>query len=218
MLITVGTSGAVVAPTTLATVDPEMRIHSMAHAERDTWYLMGVVLSAGAALAWWRGTADRPRAPNLKAPLVMNVAPYDQGNPAGTVAGWMRFPADVPRSVVLAGFRTPVGTGQMGTGDEVFMTLCGLHGAGVRSVLLSRWAVGGESASIALRELVQELPFTGMNASWQRARMVLRRSELDPAAEPLLTQADHEFEGLTGDQPLFWAGYLISAPAEPAKP
>ncbi len=57
MLVTVGTSGAVVAPTAEASVDPGMRIHSMAHAERNTWYLMGVVLSAGAALAWWRGAA-----------------------------------------------------------------------------------------------------------------------------------------------------------------
>lgn len=61
MLITVGTSGAVVAPTDEASVDPEMRIHSMAHAERNTWYLMGVVLSAGAALAWWREAAAKGR-------------------------------------------------------------------------------------------------------------------------------------------------------------
>ncbi len=66
MLITVGTSGAVVAPTVEASVDPNMRIHAMAHAERDTWYLMGVVLSAGAALAWWRGAvADGSDTPNF---------------------------------------------------------------------------------------------------------------------------------------------------------
>ena len=56
LLVSVGTSGTVVAPTSEPVVDPEMRIHSMAHVERDMWYLMGVVLSAGAALAWWRGT------------------------------------------------------------------------------------------------------------------------------------------------------------------
>lgn len=156
-----------------------------------------------------------PRAPNLKSPLAMHVAPYDQDNPAGTLAGWMRFPAEVPRSLVLAGFRTPVEVGQRGTGEEVFMTLCALNSAGVRSVLLSRWAVGGESTAIALREFVQELPFAGMEASWQRARMVLRGSELDPTAEPLLTQADHKYEGLTGDQPLFWAGYMVSSPPQP---
>ena len=56
-LITVGTSGAVVAPTDRPVTDPEMRIHSMRHAVPNTWYLMGVVLSAGAALDWWRRTS-----------------------------------------------------------------------------------------------------------------------------------------------------------------
>jgi xylulokinase len=53
-LVTIGTSGAVVAPIDTPVTDPEMRIHSMCHAVPDTWYLMGVVLSAGAALDWWR--------------------------------------------------------------------------------------------------------------------------------------------------------------------
>jgi CHAT domain-containing protein len=116
---------------------------------------------------------------------------------------------------MLVGFRTPLDAGQVGTGEEVFTTICAFNAAGVRSILLSRWAVGGESSAIALRELLQELPFTGMNASWSRARMMLRRSELDPVAEPLLTKADHEREGLTGDEPLFWAGYMVSSPNRP---
>lgn len=157
-----------------------------------------------------------PRVPNLQSPLSMHVAPYDQANPAGTISGWMRFPAEVPRTVVMPGFRTPVDVGKKGSGNEVFMTLCGLNAAGVRSVLLSRWAVGGESTATALREFVQELPFSGMQASWHRARMVLRRTELDPSREPLLTQADHKNEGVTGNEPLFWAGYLISTP--PSQP
>lgn len=153
-----------------------------------------------------------PRVLDSKSPLTVSIAPYDQGNPFGMVAGWMRFPAQVAGSLVLAGSRTPVDGGQMGSGDELFMTLCGLNAAGVRNVMLSRWAVGGESTAIALREFLQELPFAGMPDSWQRATSVLRRSELDPAAEPLLTQADHKVDGLTGDEPLFWAGYLIAAP------
>ena len=157
-----------------------------------------------------------PRAANLKHPLAMNLAAYDQASPAGTIAGWMRFPATVPRSVALAGFRTPVEVGQMGTGEEVFLTLCGLHASGVRSVLLSRWPVGGESTSMLMRELAQELPYSGMLESWQRARSLLRETELDPTSEPLLRKADHERLDLTGNEPLFWAGYLVSAPPSPS--
>ena len=156
-----------------------------------------------------------PRAPHPKNQLLMSVAPYDQTRPLGTLAAWMRFPVEVPRSAMLVGFRTPLDAGKMGNGDELFMTLCALNSAGVRSVMLSRWAVGGESSALALRELLQELPFTGMNASWNRARMILRRSELDPSAEPLLTKAEYDREGVTGNEPLFWAGYMVSSPNEP---
>ena len=50
----IGTSGAVVAPIVRPRVDAGMRIHSFNHALAGSWYLMGVVLSAGAALAWFR--------------------------------------------------------------------------------------------------------------------------------------------------------------------
>ncbi len=58
----IGTSGAVVAPIEQPSVDPQMRIHSFNHAIDDTWYLMGVVLSAGAAFDWFRRTLSGPGA------------------------------------------------------------------------------------------------------------------------------------------------------------
>ena len=64
MQTSIGTSGTVVAPIERPRVDPAMRIHLFNHALADTWYLMGVVLSAGAALAWFRqamlGTTETP--------------------------------------------------------------------------------------------------------------------------------------------------------------
>ncbi len=60
MQISIGTSGAVVAPIERPRVDPGMRIHSFNHALTDTWYLMGVVLSAGAALDWFRRALSGP--------------------------------------------------------------------------------------------------------------------------------------------------------------
>lgn len=141
----------------------------------------------------------------------MQLSPHDSDTPYGTLAGWIRFPAIVPRSVIMVGLRTPIDGGKMGTGQELFMTMCSLNAAGVENVLLSRWAVGGESTAILLREFLQELPFDGMQNAWNRAKLLLRRSELDPSSEPLLTKADREHVGLTGDVPLFWSGYLISA-------
>ena len=153
-----------------------------------------------------------PQTPNTSNFLLTPMAPYEQRSPLGNIAAWLRFPAKVPASVILAGFRTPVGMGRMGDGSEVFGTLVALNVAGVRNVLISRWAVGGNSTAILLKEFLQELPFIGMDEAWQRAKLVLLSTELDPKGEPLLTQAEHEREGLTGKQPLFWSGYLISAP------
>ncbi len=157
-----------------------------------------------------------PVTPNLKTPLAVGLAPYDRSSAEGSLAAWLRFPAKVPASVILPGFRSSVEVGQMGTGDELFSIVCGLQSSGVRGVLVSRWIVGGESSALALRELVQELPFTGMVNSWERSRKILRQSELDPTAEPLLMQAEHDRQGITGNEPFFWAGYLVAAPMEQA--
>lgn len=47
-----GTSGTVLTPTAEPLVDPAMRAHTFCHAVPGTWYLMGVMLTAGGAFGW----------------------------------------------------------------------------------------------------------------------------------------------------------------------
>ena len=54
-----GTSGTVLAPMSEPRVDPMLRAHTFCHVVPDTWYLMGVVLSAGGAFAWYRDQLAR---------------------------------------------------------------------------------------------------------------------------------------------------------------
>ena len=54
MQVSIGTSGAVVTPTSEPHVAPDMNLHTFCHAAPGLWYLMGVVLSAGSALRWLR--------------------------------------------------------------------------------------------------------------------------------------------------------------------
>jgi xylulokinase len=54
-----GTSGTVLAPTARPFVDPGLRAHTFCHAVPDVWYVMGVVLSAGGAFAWYRDQLAR---------------------------------------------------------------------------------------------------------------------------------------------------------------
>lgn len=49
-----GTSGTVLAPMRAPHVDPRLRAHTFCHVVPDRWYLIGVVLTAGGAFAWYR--------------------------------------------------------------------------------------------------------------------------------------------------------------------
>lgn len=49
-----GTSGTVLAPMAEPRVDPGMRAHTFCHVVPGVWYMMGVVLTAGGAFAWYR--------------------------------------------------------------------------------------------------------------------------------------------------------------------
>lgn len=57
-----GTSGTVLAPTTRPLVDPALRAHTFCHVLPGTWYVMGVMLSAGGAFAWYREQLARDEA------------------------------------------------------------------------------------------------------------------------------------------------------------
>jgi xylulokinase len=54
-----GTSGTVLAPTVEPRVDPPLRAHTFCHVAPGLWYVMGVVLSAGGAFAWYRDQCAR---------------------------------------------------------------------------------------------------------------------------------------------------------------
>jgi len=54
-----GTSGTVLAPTGEPRVDPQLRAHTFCHVAPRVWYVMGVVLSAGGAFAWYRDQCAR---------------------------------------------------------------------------------------------------------------------------------------------------------------
>lgn len=53
---TVGTSGVVFAFSEKPEVDPALRVHTFCHAVPGKWHVMGVMLSAGGSLRWYRDT------------------------------------------------------------------------------------------------------------------------------------------------------------------
>jgi xylulokinase len=58
--VTIGTSGVVFAGSSTYTRDPAGRVHAYCHATPGLWHLMGVMLSAGGSLRWYRDTLGLP--------------------------------------------------------------------------------------------------------------------------------------------------------------
>jgi len=74
-----GTSGTVLAPTPEPLVDPGLRAHTFCHVVPDTWYLMGVVLSAGGAFGWYRENAAQGESPQALDAEAASVPPGADG-------------------------------------------------------------------------------------------------------------------------------------------
>jgi xylulokinase len=79
-----GTSGTVLAPISRPKVDPGLRAHTFCHAVPGTWYVMGVMLSAGGSFGWYRREFARELKGRRDASLVLNqeasrIAPGSQG-------------------------------------------------------------------------------------------------------------------------------------------
>ncbi|HTE18087.1 MAG TPA: FGGY-family carbohydrate kinase, partial [Armatimonadota bacterium] len=70
---TVGTSGVVFAYSDAPTVDPQLRLHTFCHAVRGKWHQMGVMLSAGGSLRWYR---DVMAGAEVEVARAMRIDPY----------------------------------------------------------------------------------------------------------------------------------------------
>jgi CHAT domain-containing protein len=135
----------------------------------------------------------------------------DRPKPGDSLDSWLALPWHGPSQLVLPGWHTPAESAlkRGGTGNDVFLAICGLMASGSRSVLLSRWPVGGQSTFDLIREYVQELPFAPATAAWQRSVRLARGALIDPELEPRINASGLR-EDLKADHPFFWAGYLLA--------
>ena len=69
-----GTSGVIFAHADRPRTEPGGRVHTMCHAVADAWHLMGVVLSAGGSLQWFRNQFCAEETASAK---TRGVDPYD---------------------------------------------------------------------------------------------------------------------------------------------
>jgi len=134
----------------------------------------------------------------------------DRGKPGSTLADWFSLPWQSPELLVLPGFQTAAADGlrQGGTGNEMFLAVCGLMSTGTRTVLISRWRTGGQTGFDLTREFVHQLPRMPPAAAWQRSVHLAMASDANPDHEPRVKAARLD-ELLPARHPFFWAGYML---------
>ena len=71
---TMGTSGVVFTHSDEVQVDPKGRVHTFCHAVRGKWHVMGVVLSAGGGLQWYRNQLGQEE---IREARERNIDPYE---------------------------------------------------------------------------------------------------------------------------------------------
>jgi xylulokinase len=100
-----GTSGTVLAPTAEPLVDPGLRAHTFCHVAPQLWYVMGVVLSAGGAFAWYREQLARELAgaPDVDARLDAEAASAPPGAGGVTVLPYLQGERTPHRDASLRG-------------------------------------------------------------------------------------------------------------------
>jgi hypothetical protein len=139
-------------------------------------------------------------------------APSDRGKAGGSLATWFSLPLGGPEQLVLPGFHTAAENGLrrgQPTGDEMFLSLCGLMSSGVRTILISRWRTGGQTSFGLVREFAQELPHISPAEAWQRSVQVALDTQIEPSLEPRVKKSPATTEPPKADHPLFWAGYML---------
>lgn len=151
------------------------------------------------------GCDDSDKLPFGWSPLVL-----DSGKPGSSLADWSTLPWAGIEQIVLPGFNTPAeyALKRGGTGEEVFQAVCGLMASGSRTILLSRWRVGGQSTVDLVREFVQELPHEPASAAWQRSVRLFTSNVLDPSLEGRV-KSSAAAGGVSASHPFFWSGYLL---------
>jgi tetratricopeptide (TPR) repeat protein len=152
---------------------------------------------------------------NLDIPAAFSPFAYDQLSPGGKLAAWSSVPLGAPQEVILPGLSLAGG----GTpGNDVFQLACSMMANGSRSILISRWPVGGASSKLAIRGYQRELEFSPASEAIQRSLFDLWATDLDAANEPVLDYKPGSPKIVKGSQAIFWATYMQIGDTNPAKP
>jgi hypothetical protein len=141
------------------------------------------------------------------------------GRPAVSFGDWLSPPAKRASCLVLPGFQSAAAGGlaklPARPGDELFQATTDLIAAGGRTVVASRWRMGGETCVDLIEEFLRDRgspaadePAPSAAESWQRAVELVTAEEPDVSREPRLKQSPQAVL-VDSRHPFLWAGYML---------
>lgn len=137
------------------------------------------------------------------------------------IDSWASPPLKRPSCVLLPGYDSAMSFGleelPSRPGDDLFLPAVDLAAAGATTAVLSRWSMGGLTATAILEEFLREQGHARQgNAgrarsaaeAWRRSVDLAMREEPDLAAEPRVRQ-DAKGSLTDASHPIFWAGPML---------
>ena len=134
-----------------------------------------------------------------------SVIPKTQG---GTLTDWMRLPWGHCEVVCLPGFRTGAESAlkRHATGQDLFLTACGLMASGSRTIVISRWRTGGQSTYGMMAEFLAKGRTQPAEQAWRSAVNKVRTGESAAGTEPRVRD---DGKPTKTAHPFFWSGYMM---------
>jgi len=151
----------------------------------------------------------------LEYPAVFSPFAYDWKMPSGTLSSWMTLPLGGPRDVILPGLTL---TGHETLSSEIFQLACSMMANGTKSIMISRWPVGGASTHHFVSDYQRELDFIPASEAFQRSMFDLWATDLDAATEPILDFKPGAPNIVKGAYPIFWSTYMQIGDTNPKNP
>lgn len=134
----------------------------------------------------------------------------DKGKPGGTLGEWMALPWHGPEVFIMPGYHTAAeaALGSRANGEEVFQSICGMMSMGARTMLISRWRVGGQSAYDLSSDFTKNLVEAPASVAWKASLKSHMGKEIDIEKEPRLKKSRGDLKP-DPKHPFFWAGYML---------
>ena len=185
--------------------DLQASIPEMEQIEKTMQGVSALVGSTVDQLVVWHMSSEKANGNFGFAPFQL-----DSGKPGSTLESWMLLPWRGVDQMILSGVSSAIeGSGRSrANGSELFLSSMGLMASGTRTILISRWRVGGQTTLDLTREFALELGKQSATRAWKRSVDLLKDSEIDNTAEPRLREKVLD-QPMTGKHPYFWAGYML---------